>query len=53
MVFFENYFHLNQLMPTTSEFRGDFFFARSTILNRLRSITFHLSVLSFQYYLGL
>ena len=25
MVFFENYFHPNQQMPTTSGFRGDFF----------------------------
>jgi hypothetical protein len=25
MGFFENYFHLNQQMPTTSGFRGDFF----------------------------
>jgi len=26
MVFFENYFHTNQQMPTTSGFRDDFFY---------------------------
>ncbi len=32
MVFFENYFHLNQQMTTTSGFRDDFFFTQTTTL---------------------
>ncbi len=43
MVFFENYFHLNQQMPTTSGFRDDFFYANS----RLKSNTSHFSVSAF------
>ncbi|MDX9870093.1 MAG: hypothetical protein RBS92_05135 [Candidatus Cloacimonadales bacterium] len=30
MGFFENYFHLNQQMPTTSRFGGNFLFLRPT-----------------------